>query len=66
MIDWIVGFTLRKRLVVAMICFFAAMALMLTAVNLPAQSSRKVLSNPEPPYPEVARRLRLAGVPSLR
>lgn len=35
---------------------------MLTAVNAPAQESRKVLSNPEPPYPEVARRLRLSGV----
>lgn len=41
---------------------FMAIALMLTAVNAPAQESRKVLSNPEPPYPEVARRLRLSGV----
>jgi TonB family protein len=38
------------------------MALSLTAANLPAQDNRKVLSNPEPPYPEVARRLRLSGV----
>jgi TonB family protein len=41
---------------------FLAMVLMLTAVTLPAQESRKVLSNPEPPYPEVARRLRLSGI----
>jgi TonB family protein len=40
---------------------FLALFLMLTAVNLPAQESRKVISNPEPPYPEVARRLRLSG-----
>ena len=38
------------------------MALVLTTANLAAQNSRKVLSNPEPPYPEVARRLRLSGV----
>jgi TonB family protein len=55
-------FDLRPKLKIAAICFFVAMALMLTAVNLPAQSGRKVLSNPEPPYPEVARRLRLSGV----
>jgi TonB family protein len=42
--------------------FVVAMALILAVVDLPAQSSRKVLSNPEPPYPEVARRLRLSGV----
>ena len=53
---------LRPKVKIAAICFFMAMTLMLTAVNLPAQSSRKVLSNPEPPYPEVARRLRLSGV----
>ena len=39
-----------------------AMALSLGAANLQAQESRKVLSNPVPAYPEVARRLRLTGV----
>ena len=47
---------------IAATCFFVAMALILSAVNLPAQENRKVISNPEPPYPEVARRLRLSGV----
>jgi len=41
---------------------FLAMALILTAVNLPAQESRKVLSNPAPAYPEIARKLLLTGV----
>jgi TonB family protein len=40
---------------------FLTMALLVTIPNLPAQESRKVISNPEPPYPEVARRLRLSG-----
>ena len=55
-------FALRPRVKIAATCFFVAMALILPAANLPAQGSRKVLSNPEPPYPEVARRLRLTGV----
>jgi TonB family protein len=38
------------------------MALSTAAVNLAAQESRKVLSNPTPTYPEVARRMRLEGV----
>ena len=38
------------------------MALLLAAVNLPAQETRKVLSNPVPVYPEMAKRLRLTGV----
>jgi TonB family protein len=41
---------------------FLAMALILTAVKLPAQESRKVLSNPAPVYPEIARKLLLTGV----
>jgi len=41
---------------------FLAMALLLAAVNLPAQETRKVLSNPVPVYPEMAKRLRLTGV----
>jgi TonB family protein len=41
---------------------FLAMALILTAVNLPAQESRKVLSNPAPVYPEIAKKLLLTGV----
>ncbi len=39
-----------------------AMVLSLGAGNLHAQDSRKVISNPVPAYPEVARRLRLSGV----
>jgi TonB family protein len=38
-----------------------AMALGLGVANLHAQESRKVLSNPAPTYPEVARKIRLAG-----
>src|SRR3981189_1160912 len=55
-------FALRPKVKIAATCFFVAMALVLPAANFPAQGSRKVLSNPEPPYPEVARRLRLSGV----
>jgi TonB family protein len=39
-----------------------AMTLSLGVANLQAQESRKVLSNPVPTYPEVAKRLRLVGV----
>ena len=39
-----------------------AVALILTAVNLPAQETRKVISNPAPAYPETARRFRVTGV----
>jgi TonB family protein len=38
-----------------------AMALSLGVANLQAQESRKVLSNPVPVYPEVAKRMRLVG-----
>ena len=41
---------------------FLAMALSLAALKLPAQEGRKVISNPVPAYPEMARRLRLQGV----
>jgi len=41
---------------------FLAMALILIAVNLPAQETRKVISNPTPAYPETARRFRVTGV----
>ena len=41
---------------------FLAMLLLLTAVNLPAQEGRKPISNPTPAYPEIARKLHLAGV----
>ena len=40
---------------------FLAMALTLPAVNLPAQESRKVISNPAPIYPETARNLHIRG-----
>jgi len=38
-----------------------AMMLSLGAADLQAQEGRKVLSNPVPAYPEVARRMRLTG-----
>lgn len=41
---------------------FLAMALLLTTVNLPAQETRKLISNPTPAYPETARRFRISGV----
>jgi len=41
---------------------FLAMALILTALNLPAQEGRKLISNPTPAYPETAKRFRLTGV----
>ena len=41
---------------------FLAMALLLTAVNLSAQETRKVVSNPVPRYPDLAKNLRLSGV----
>ncbi len=41
---------------------FLAMALLLTAVNLPAQETRKLVSNPVPRYPDLAKNLRLSGV----
>ena len=41
---------------------FLAMALFLTTVDLPAQETRKVISNPAPAYPETARRFRVTGV----
>jgi len=37
------------------------MALSLGVANLQAQDGRKVLSNPVPAYPEVAKRMRLVG-----
>ena len=40
---------------------FLTMALLAT-VNLSAQETRKVISNPVPVYPEMAKRLRLTGV----
>lgn len=36
--------------------------LFLTAVNLPAQETRKAISNPAPRYPELAKTLHLSGV----
>jgi protein TonB len=39
-----------------------AMALSLGVANSQAQDSRKVLSNPVPAYPDIARRMRLSGV----
>jgi TonB family protein len=38
-----------------------AVALSLTASRMPAQESRKLITGPTPVYPEVARRMHLAG-----
>jgi TonB family protein len=54
-------FDLNIRLKMALLSLLAATTLFLGASNLPAQDGRKALYNPEPPYPEVARRLRLSG-----
>jgi TonB family protein len=39
-----------------------ALALSLGGANLQAQDGRKVLSNPVPAYPEIAKRMHLVGV----
>ena len=54
-------FDLNMKAKMALMSLFAAATLFLGASNLPAQEGRKALYNPEPPYPEVARRLRLSG-----
>jgi TonB family protein len=54
--------TVKTKWKLAATSFLVAMAVALSAANLRAQEGRKVLSNPEPPYPEVAKRLRLSGV----
>ncbi len=38
------------------------MVLIFSAVNLPAQETRKAISSPVPAYPETARRYRISGV----
>ncbi|MGB2664820.1 MAG: energy transducer TonB, partial [Candidatus Acidiferrum sp.] len=43
-------------------CSFLAMALTLSAVNMPAQEGRKVISNPAPDYPEMAKQFHITGV----
>ena len=43
-------------------CCFLAMALTLSAVNVPAQEGRKVIANPAPDYPEMARQFHMTGV----
>jgi outer membrane biosynthesis protein TonB len=40
----------------------AAAFLALSAVNLPAQEGRKLISHPTPVYPEMARKFALTGV----
>jgi TonB family protein len=45
---------------------FLAMALTLSAVNAPAQEGRKVISNPAPDYPEMARQFHITGVVKLQ
>jgi len=41
---------------------FLAMALTLSAVKLPAQEGRNLISNPVPAYPQVARNFHITGV----
>ena len=48
-----------RRMMASMVL---VMALSSTAVNLAAQESRKLISNPTPVYPEVARKMHLEGV----
>ncbi len=43
-------------------CTFLAMLLFLAAVSLPAQEGRKLISNPTPPYPDIAKKMHLSGV----
>ena len=49
------------KLKLAVLSLLAAAALVFAAANLPAQEGRKLLAGPTPPYPEMARRLRLTG-----
>ena len=51
----------RTRLTKLAVRVFLAMGMMLSTANLPAQDARKVITNPAPPYPEVAKKFRLAG-----
>jgi TonB family protein len=41
-------------------------ALGLGAANLPAQEGRRVIANPTPAYPDVARKLHLSGVVKIQ
>ncbi len=41
---------------------FLAIAFTLSAVNVPAQEGRKVISNPKPDYPEITRQFHITGV----
>ncbi len=52
----------RPRLIKIAVCTFLVLALSLLAVNLPAQEGRKVISNPVPVYPEVAKNFHVTGV----
>jgi outer membrane biosynthesis protein TonB len=52
----------RSKLTKMAVRTFLAMALMLSAANLPAQDARKAIPNPAPPYPEVAKKFRLTGI----
>jgi TonB family protein len=41
---------------------FLVILLLLAAVNLRGQEGRKAISNPTPPYPDIARKMHLSGV----
>jgi TonB family protein len=53
---------LRAELIKIAACTFLAIALTLSAVNLPAQEGRKLIANPAPVYPEAARNFHITGV----
>jgi TonB family protein len=54
-------FDVNTKLTITASRIFVLMALILTTANLRAQDGRKVIANPVPVYPEVAKRLSLTG-----
>ena len=51
----------KTNLTMTAACTLLALALISTAATLAAQETRKVISNPTPAYPEVAKRMNLTG-----
>ncbi len=52
----------RTKLTTTAARLFFALALTLSSVNLPAQDGRKLISNPAPMYPEMAKNFHIVGV----
>jgi outer membrane biosynthesis protein TonB len=52
----------RPRVTKIAVRAYLVLALTLSAVNLSAQEGRKVISNPVPVYPEVARNFHVTGI----